>query len=606
MRRWALSAFLVLFSLRALSAQQVSVGAEVSEDEVFVGEPFLLQITVDGTDAVEQPKLEGFDAFRAESLGGQANNSQSISIVNGQMSQTVRRGYVLSFRLTAERTGTFSLPAVRVVAGGRAYYTAPVTVRVSAPTETGDYKLRITASRTRCYVGEPVTVTVTWYLAKDARSLELVSVPLFLDPAFTVVDVDAGANPAGITMPVNRGSVTALKGTERLDGTEFTTFSFRKVILPRKAGTYYPAEATVSFEGSAGTRTVQDFFFGSRQQASYRKLVVPSNRLEFTVLEVPQEGRPADWHGHVGRISLSARAAPVEVRVGDPITFNVDVSGPSVLDEVGFPPLQSFPGFSQRFKIPEEMSDGEVLGRKKTFTQTLRARDEGVAEIPAIVLSYFDTESGSFRKASTEPIPLVVHAAREVTLRDVEGPEGRTDRAEVLSRGEGIAHNYEGAGLLEDREAGFAPVLSSPIWIILLLIPVAVYGAAWTLARLRRAAAADPARGRARRAFPRFRTSLSALRGSRTAPEAAPAALLECLREYLGARLAVSAASLTFEDARRKLDGRLDASVLESLRALFAECEAGRYAGSVPTEAGVAALLDRAERTVADVERSLA
>jgi hypothetical protein len=236
----------------------------------------------------------------------------------------------------------------------------------------------------------------------------------------------------------------------------------------------------------------------------------------------------------------------------------------------------------------------------------LRARTEGVTEIPDVSLSYFDTETGTFHRTATEAIPIVVHAAREVTLRDVEGQEGKAEKSEVLSRSGGIAHNYEDAGLLRNQEAGWEPVLSSPWYLALLLIPMAGYAAALVFTRVRRAAAADPARGRSRKAYRGFRRSLAALRGSRGAPETKPAALLDCLREYLGARLSMGAGSLTFEDARRKLEGRLDASVLEALRSLFAECEAGRYAPSVQTEAGVAALLDGAERIVADVERSLA
>jgi len=606
MKRLATAFFLVFLSLPALSAQQVTAEAAVSAEEVFVGEPFFLQITVDGADAVEEPRLEGFEAFRTESLGGQANNSQSITIVNGQMSRVVRNGYVLSFRLTPLRAGTFTLPSVRLKAGGKAVSTAALTVRVAAPAETEDYKLRIAVSRPRCYVGEPLAVTVTWYLAKDARSLESLTVPLFLEPDLTVSEGNAGAAAAGDTaLPLNGGRAMAVKGSERLDGRDYTTFSFRRVIVARKAGTYSPAEASVSFEGAAGVRSVRDPFWGASQQASYRKYVIPSNKVTLTVLEVPQEGRPADYHGHVGRIVLSAHATPTEANVGDPITFTVEVSGPEVLDAVEFPHLRTFPGFTDRFKIPEETSAGEVQGGKKSFPQTLRARSEGVTEIPPVTLSYFDTETATFRRASTEAIPLVIHAGREVTLRDVEGSEGKADQAEVQSRSGGIAHNYEDAGVLRTREAGFAQLLSSPWYAVLIIVPVAVYLAALVYVRIRRAAAADPARARARGAPARFRKALASLRAPRTPLAEKPTALLDCLREYLADRLSLAAGSLTFEDVRVALDGRLDAEVLEALRGLFTECEAGRYAGSVPTEEAAGALLDRAERVVADLEGSL-
>ena len=76
-----------------------SVQALVEKDSVYVGEPFLLQIRVEGSDiapGTNQPDMSEVADFAVEFLGGQSNNSSSIIIINGKMSKVESYGYVYS------------------------------------------------------------------------------------------------------------------------------------------------------------------------------------------------------------------------------------------------------------------------------------------------------------------------------------------------------------------------------------------------------------------------------------------------------------------------------------------------------------------------------
>ena len=54
---------------------------------------------------------------------------------------------------------------------------------------------------------------------------------------------------------------------------------------------------------------------------------------------------------------------------------------------------------------------GEIGGRTKSFTQTLRARSDRVERIPPIPFTYFDPERGEYVTLHSAPVPLVVAPA---------------------------------------------------------------------------------------------------------------------------------------------------------------------------------------------------
>ena len=70
------------------------------------------------------------------------------------------------------------IPRIRVGAGGVDHHSQPGAVRVKKPVETEDFKLRLRLSRQKCYVGEPVVLTFTWYIGKDVEGIEFNLFPL--------------------------------------------------------------------------------------------------------------------------------------------------------------------------------------------------------------------------------------------------------------------------------------------------------------------------------------------------------------------------------------------------------------------------------------------
>ncbi len=588
-----LAAFLLAEPNATAEAQAFRAQGAVQKTEVFQGEPFVFQIQVEGSDAPDKPDVSGLTDFQVREMGGQQNSSQSMTIVNGQVNKVVRRGYVFSYRLTPKRSGTLRIPAIAVSAEGKTARTAPIVIRVVPPVETDDFKLRMSLSERTAYVGQPVALTVTWYVGKDVREFSF-DVPVLKDPRFRVVGSDPKVTQAQadkyVRVPLADGEVIGERGRGTLDGRDYLTVRFRRVLIPSEAGKLRLPQAVATCQAQSGRRQrrrgiLDDFFsedfFRLRSRAVYETAVAPSNRPVLEVLDLPTRGRPPGFSGLVGKYSISAEAAPTEVNVGDPITVTVKISGPRYLGNVDLPALGLQPALARHFKIPSERSPGTVKGRAKVFAQTLRARHADVERIPPIELSYFDVETGRYQRATTDEIPLTVHAARIVTARDAEGfAEPGTVQTELETLEGGIAHNYEDFDALANKAYGPTAWLASPLWATLIFVPPLAYGGLFAFVVVTKKRNADPKLRRAREAFKKLTRSLEGIGNASAEDAEADAVLLEALRQYLGDRLGLSAGALTFTDAEKELSSRgVSTEAMTEWKRLFERCEAGRYAG---------------------------
>lgn len=611
----AAAGFAAAAAAAPVSAQEISVRAAVESESVYMGQSFVYQIVVDGSDEVSQPDVAPLQQlFTVEYLGGRSNNSQSITIVNGRMERQVSRGYVFQYRLTPRAKGDITIPAVAVKVKGQTYNTNPIRLGVNQPVETEDFKLRMSLSRGSAYIGEPVVLTVTWYIGRDVEDFRI-TMPLLDSPDFDFYDPEVRTDPSKQYYRIQAGAsqVIAEKGTATLDGRAFATISFKKALVPKRAGTLSIPQSTIECAAVSGTLRGRDFFddffrdnfFGMRRGAMQR-FVVPSNALSLAVRDLPREGRPAGFAGHIGDYKISASATPTDVSVGDPITLKIILSGPDYLGTVDLPRLQDQTELNTYFKIPDERADGKIAGRTKVFTQTIRAKNATVKEIPPIALSYFDTKSGTYKTASTTPIPVTVRATRVVTAVDAEGIAAGPLGSPLESWKEGIAYNYEGSAVLESRTFGLLSALGSPLWLAALFGPPAAFFALFGAVTARRRREENVEGLRARGALRRLRGRLESIRKGDASGSRLCELVLGAMREYLGDRLAVPGATLTAGDVVRALGARgVPPATMESIRGIMGSCEAGAYAGDHSPAADRDAFIDRALDAVKSLERNL-
>ena len=593
-------------------AQELRAEAAVEKQQVYVGESFVLQIQIKGSETPEKPLLAGLTDFNVRELGGRQNSSQSVTIINGRMNRVSSKGYVFSYRLTPKRAGSLTIPVITVKAEGTELRTEPLTIQARTPSETDDFKLRVSLSSRNAYVGQPVTMTVTWYVGKNVNDFSF-NVPILADERFKIASLDPAVDPNRqgdlIRIALGDDQAIAQKGQGDLDERTFTTLRFQKVLIPKQAGHIAFPQATVSclarnFRRGRGRSLLDDFFgdpFGMIRRETLETIVAPANPVSLQVDDLPSAGRPANFNGLVGRYSMEADATPNEVNVGDPITLTLRIAGPRYLADVELPPLQQQSALARDFRIPQDRAAGTVKGRSKVFTQTIRATHTGVTQIPPIDLSYFNPESGAYETAVTEPIPVNVKGTKIITARDAEGfSSGGVIQTELETLEGGIAHNYEGFDAIENQVQGIEAWFRSPLLTAFIALPPFTYFALLAFVSFKRRQS-DPALRKARLAYRELSRTLKKLPGTISDPEQQDAALLAALRQYLADRLSLPVASLTFADVRKHLDERsLDSEVISNLESVFTRCEAGRYAPGGLAEkdlpSAISSLLEAADK----------
>ena len=564
-------------------AQEISVQAGVDRRSVDVGDPFRYQIAVSGTDQVTPPDLGSLRGFTVRPLAAGPNNSESVTVINGNTTREVRRGYVMTYQLTANRAGTLTIPALTVVAGGVQRYTPEIAVQVNEPRTADGYRLHLALDQRQVWVGQPVVLTTTWMW--DPRlgpeRFHQLSFPLFDGAPDTGVSYEhrrpATTVDDPVRLQVSGQEVVWQRGEAGVDGDSFRTLSFTTTLVPQRAGAIAIDQATLVFEGIAGFRNTRDVFGRAQRQPVMQRFVLPSNELTLQVKPLPEAGRPGAFSGLVGTFAISAEAEPREVKVGDPIDLTVTISGSGDLRRLPPLDLSRVDGF-EAFRVSAAAAAPATFNRA-TIRRTVRALSHDTTAIPPVRIVVFDAADERYVELASEAIPLRVLPTRQVTMLDVEGGgEAAVPSAAVASREEGIAHNYTGALLLGEQRFDAAAFAATPGGLAALLAaPLLLTGlSAWTAVGRRRRHSGS--RGTA---LNRLRRALEAGAGP---PHADPAQQHHVLRTYLAERFTAGRPVHGFADVADHLrEHGISELHVDQLRALFAGLEASRYGGAGAT-----------------------
>ena len=558
------------------------VRAHLDRAQMRVGEQAILAVEIEGTSNAPAPNLDRVDGFTVRYLGP----STQFSIVQGSVSQSVTHRYAL----LAERAGRFTIGPIDVQIDGRTHRADPVAIEVSSsattatPTLPGrragapDLSLVLELPRREVFVHERVPVSVTLYVG-EVR-VDDVMQPRLEGDAFSV-------EPYG----------TPAQSQVTVGGRRYQTVRFDTSIVPLRAGTLSIGPAVQNMSVLMQRRGTDPFFnrfFGATMFADAQPYVLRSNPETLTVRRLPEEGRPADFSGAVGRFDLEVAAKPGEVQVNDPVTVTMRISGSGNLagiepPHVGSSEFRSYP--------PQSLKAGEGTGTR-VFEQVLIPTSAAVREIPAVRLSYFDPEAAAYRVVTRGPIPLVVRAGFTAT-----GPSGgKTSDAAVASPerlGQDIVYIKDDPGRLRAAGVPFgaATVAASAI------LPLGMYLGVLTMVRRRERLHGDPRYARFVQAGHQVRRAIAVARKRAGAHEveALYDDLARALREYLSAKLDVPPGAVDAHHVGERL-GDTAAPVVRRVGEFFSLVDGVRYARAVDGDDGRAALA-LAESIVRDIER---
>jgi hypothetical protein len=575
-----------LLGARPGEAQPLSIQAYVDKTTVGDAEPLTLTVELRGgfrsLDQIEPPALRGLALVQPRPAQEWTRRTRG-----GRTEQEV------TLRWTLEPTGSGSaeIGPVVLTVDGRRYTTDPIRVRVvpqrqrpaaggtpppvgePAGDEAPDLFLRAIPNKSTAHVGEQVVVDYVLHYAASVHPRNARMTGAWDAPGFWREDLEL------LGAPVARSVL--------VDGVPYEAVTIkRSAFFPTRAGVLTVDSLVIELEALRTLRGGGVYGplynpFGSRHER--RRVAAPS--VPVSVRPLPP-GAPEAFRGGVGDYSLRVEVDRTEVAVGEPVRVAVVLRGdgnPATLDPPAWalaPPLETF--------VPREetrtvRTEARLRGERR-FTYTVVPRAGGEFALPGFAWAFFDPETGTYRTATSEPVPLRVSGTAEPSA------EASAPMATLAFRAEPGRWRRTGTSAPLYRRPAVLAAFGLPLLALVLLAG----------ALRQRARRAEPsAHARSLRAFPSARRALDAAERLRQRGERGPYldALDRAVREFLSERLGLAAHALPLEDLEASVRSLgVSEGTARDLRALLEAAEAGRFgpagAGTpVPETEEVARLL---------------
>lgn len=460
--------------------QQPEIRVGISADEIFVGETIDYQVEIRNSENPSPPDVSPLqEQFKVVPNGDQSRNQSTTLIVNGRVSEETVFSHVYLYRLTPKVAGELTIHSVKAMVDGKELSSRPLTLRVLDAEIQDLVVAEIKADRQTIYPTQPFTVSlkilirplpegdespllplrrqppqlqISWVEVPDGLTTSTTSdwlQPLMSqnETGFRINEISAstgsffgGSRPAVFGLPQVRESRNGL------DGQPINYFSYEltRQFTPEKTGRYEFGPALVK-------GTFVDGLNGREYQG--RKLVAIAAATSVEVREVPTP-RPATFTGGIGEFLVAASANPVRLRVGDPLTLNLEFARGSQagsLELISAPDLSAIPEIVENFEIIDKAPTGRVDGDIKKFAYGLRPKRAGVS-LPALKLANFDPTSEAFTEISTEPIALEVTEATSLSTDELVGAISPSGNKEIRRSDSGIFQNITDPAELQNHD----------------------------------------------------------------------------------------------------------------------------------------------------------
>ena len=563
----------VLFALStpASYAQSSPIKVEVDRKQLSTDQTLTLTVTISGSTNIPPPSMPPLEGFNVVSR----SSSSQISIVNGVTSgQVVHR-----YRLQPVAAGSVTIDPVRVTLNGQTFNSEPVTVQVtqgsapvrqppssrpSAPASTElagqDYFVEAKLDNPSPYLGQQVAYTFRFY-----RAANIFGQPRYNAPEFTGFWKKQETE--------QRSYVTQAAGRS------YRVIEMRSILFPAIAGPITIAPATLTVPGGLFERST----------------TLRTQPVSLDVAAFPENG-PEDFAGAVGQFSISAEVVSESVKVNEPITLKVTISGQGNIDALPDPTWPDIPGwraFDSSATINTQVTD-QKLGGSRIYERVLVPTSAGDFTIPPVPYAYFDPVNAEYRTLATAPILVsVAPGSAEAPVAPLPGAlKGRVERLAA-----DIRHIKPVPTVLEPASRPLTDrTLYWAAWSVPPLLLLVAFG--W---HRRRQRLGSGAAGRSMEAQKNAGMRLAQARVEGSDPYVASG---QALTAYLSDRLDRSVSGLTRSAMADLLVSRgIAREVIERTEACLAASEGGRFAPGGDPAASDSGLVDETEAVVVDLER---
>jgi hypothetical protein len=420
-------------------ADDISISADVDKQELTLDDQVALTITVTGNVSnIPQPTIPGLKGFTAYSSG----RSQNISIINGQVSSSVSFTYIL----VPNDTGDYTLGPFNINYQGKIYSAGPINIKVlprssqqAAPPsytypqqpagpDQGNIQpqhgkelfIETYVDKLRSYVNEQITLTFAFY-----QSVDLFDNPVYNPPSTTGFWTE--------DMPPQK------KYYKVINGVRYLVTEIKTALFATGPGefTIGPArlEATVEDLERFFSRTPFDIFDNDPFSMFKRgkPIILTTDPIKVEIIPLPEENKPVDFKGDVGRFDISASIDKNTVEENQPVTLQIKIKGSGNIKTISSPLIPDM----QDIKLYESGSseniskENYIVQGEKKFEKVIIPKKEGEFTIGPLDYVYFDPVLKDYVRKRLDPVTITATKSKEepaernvsilgVTKEDVE------------------------------------------------------------------------------------------------------------------------------------------------------------------------------------------
>lgn len=415
------TAILLLFAIYTASSQFT---AEVSSNPVSAGERFQITFTIEG-DArnFRPPDFKGFSILSGPS------QSQSVQIVNGQMSRQLSFTYLLQ----AGDPGDYMIQPATVESEGKRLQSNSIKLKVIKGQTTPQQKqqddpekslsrqaediisknvfIELSVSKQNVMQGEQIVATYTLYVSPNLQLVGLKPVKMPVYNGFWAQDLDENRQQLSYTPKV-------------LNGVRYNAAVLKRVVLiPQQSGrlTVEPIElectARLLVRGQRRQRDFFDSFFDDPfSSGGYRDFPYnsKSKTAQITVTPLPQPS-PIDFTGGVGDLKMEAWLDKTQTKTNNPITLKVKITGRGNLKLINNINVNLPPNFeSYEPKLVDNISTTSAgMSGSRIFEYMLLPRNHGNFKIEPVKFGYYDLSKRDYVSLSSSEFSVLVEKGED-------------------------------------------------------------------------------------------------------------------------------------------------------------------------------------------------
>lgn len=373
---------IVCFFTAIVYANKIEMYSSVNKTLVALNETLQLTISIKGDSKslpyFSAPTLKDFNTYGS-------SQSKSMSIVNGQVTNTVSYVYTLS----PKKEGEYEIPSFKLDYDGQTYETEPIKITVSQAQSVSSVSVQNTqipqqkqssqvynfdtskavfvegkVDKKTAYINEKIIYTFSFY-----TSINLLSNPSYQAPSF---------------IGFFTGNTTQNNYRTQINGRDYVVTEVSTELYPQQEGNIKIDKSTLIVSIEDFSKNYDDFFASFFRRSKNVELV--TDEINVKVLKVPQN------IGMVGNFKMSATVDKKDKKENEPFDLKITISGDGNIKTIQEPEIM----LSDNLKKYETSEKIIKQGEKETgkeFTVLIMPLSAGEGEIKILSQKYFDVKT---------------------------------------------------------------------------------------------------------------------------------------------------------------------------------------------------------------------